>query len=110
MKANRVDRRRFIRTVAVLAAADMRAATEVLRRHRDDVVVALLDRSLPDASGPDTVDALRTIAPRLPVVLMGGFESPEGVYEYHGRSIAGVLRKPFLAPDLFSALRTALDE
>src|SRR5262245_2098190 len=60
----------------VLVHADRLAAgLEVIRDDRVDVV--LLDLSLPEASGLNTLRAVHNVAPRLPIVVLSGLTDEE---------------------------------
>ena len=81
---------------------------ETLHRHRDEIVAVVLDRSMPGLDGPAAVDAVRRVAPNVPIVLTTGYDEELALVDYGDRVLAGVLRKPFLAPELNTVMKGAL--
>lgn len=81
-----------------------RAAIEQLR----DGLVAdavLLDLTMPDLDGVETLSSIRGEQPSLPVVLMSGFAEDEALAAAGSQRVAGFLHKPFGLEQLVSALR-----
>jgi signal transduction histidine kinase len=56
----------------VLAAGTVREATELLRGTNLDIDIVLLDLSLPDGTGLETVTQLREACPRTPLIVLTG--------------------------------------
>jgi CheY-like chemotaxis protein len=83
---------------SVLGARDGPQAIELLRRHRGEVGLALVDSCLPGLKGPATVEALRGLEPGLRCCLMSGAE-PEGA------GCDCTLRKPFSLAQVADTLR-----
>ncbi|MBK6460668.1 MAG: response regulator [Myxococcales bacterium] len=111
------DQRAICATLGVLlrtlgfetvAAPDGGAALELFRSHRDDIVLALLDMTMPVLSGVETLKALRDMKPTLPVILSTGF-SLEDVGEQLSDQRVVFLQKPYRLADLEAALRAALE-
>ncbi|MBX6392380.1 MAG: response regulator transcription factor, partial [Burkholderiales bacterium] len=77
---------------------------ELVRNGEWDVV--LLDISMPDRSGVDTLKSLRHIRPDLPVLILSGF--PEGQYAINllRAGAAGYLNKESAPGELVRAIRT----
>jgi len=77
---------------------------ELVRNGEWDVV--LLDISMPDRSGVDTLKSLRHIRPDLPVLILSGF--PEGQYAINllRAGAAGYLNKESAPGELVGAIRT----
>jgi len=83
---------------------------EILRRNSTEIVAVVLDRSMPGVDGPAAVDAIREAAPNIPIVLTTGYDEILALADYKGRNLAGVLRKPFLAPELNIVMKAAIGE
>jgi len=94
----------------VRVTSESSRGVELLRRHPTEIVVVILDRSMPGVDGPAAVDAIRRVAPTIPIVLTTGYDETVALADYKGRQLAGVLRKPFLAPELNSLMKAALGE
>lgn len=75
----------------VVVAEDGRKAVEVFHPIADTVSLALIDLTMPDLDGRQTLDAMRTIKPDLRAVLMSGY-SPSDVKNAESY---GFLQKPF---------------
>ena len=93
----------------VVTAPEVARGIELLRENMNDVSAVLLDRSMPGVDGPAAVDAVRRVAPRMPIVLTTGYDDKVALGDYAGRELAAVLRKPFLAPELNRAMKAALE-
>ncbi len=55
----------------------------------------ILDLSMPEMDGIKTLEALKTIDPRLPIVVMTGSEDPARIQAAKEFKVLGVLQKPF---------------
>jgi PAS domain S-box-containing protein len=85
----------------VLEAEDGLRAEEVLREHRHEVDLVLLDLVMPRRNGVDTFHALRSLAPSLPVILMSGYTRDDRVREILAREPAvAFVEKPFERKEL----------
>jgi PAS domain S-box-containing protein len=93
----------------VVAAKDGVEAVEALRRRKTDIVLALLDLTMPRMSGMETCVALREISPDLPVVMSSGYSASEVAEKMGDRSVSGIIQKPFTLSQLRECLRTVLD-
>lgn len=70
--------------------------------------VVLLDISMPDRSGVDTLKTLKHVAPALPVLILSGF--PEGQYAVNllRAGASGYLNKESAPAELVRAIRTVV--
>lgn len=91
----------------VLGEADTGAKTLELIRS-DDWDVVLLDISMPDKSGVDTLKALRHLKPDLPVLILSAF--PEGQYAVNllRAGASGYLNKESAPAELVKAIRVVV--
>ncbi len=76
----------------VITAANARAGLQAFQAERPDV--ALLDIRLPDKSGLDLFQELRTIDARVPVILMTAYAKSETAIEAMSRGAFDYLLKP----------------
>jgi anti-anti-sigma factor len=89
---------------AVLAAT----GREALERYRQDAAaidVALLDVNMPGLSGPETLAALRDLAPGLRCCFMTGDLGPDTEERLLAHGAARVFPKPFAAAEVAETLR-----
>lgn len=89
-----------------VTAASGEAALEILRREGGRIGVALLDMRLPDMHGEQIFEALRELAPSLPVVLTSGHAPEERIQRTLERGALAMLPKPLEV----ARLRDLLDE
>jgi two-component system, cell cycle sensor histidine kinase and response regulator CckA len=95
---------------ACVEAENGKKALDAFTQHRSTIVLALLDMTMPEMSGAETIKALRAIAPALPVILSTGFSQEEISAKLGGQSGPPpvFLQKPYRLQELESALRAAL--
>src|SRR5690606_9825141 len=93
--------------MAVTGEAETGSQTlDLVRNGEWDVV--LLDISMPDRSGVDTLKSLKQVKPELPVLILSGF--PEGQYAVNllRAGAAGYLNKESAPNELVRAIRTVV--
>ncbi len=94
--------------MSVRCAADGRAGVELFRSLADQVRVILLDRTMPELSGADTLEAIRAIRPDTRVVLVSGYSEERVQDELGAKGIDGFLKKPFLPEVLLERVAAVL--
>ncbi|QXE88968.1 response regulator [Geomonas subterranea] len=87
----------------VVTAADGREGMEIFRS-RNDIVLVLLDLTMPHMDGEQCFRELRRLDPRVKVVMSSGFSEHEVSGKFLGRGISGFVQKPYK----LSALRDVL--
>jgi CheY-like chemotaxis protein len=87
-----------------VTASDGPEAIEVLRRPGRRIDAVLLDLTMPQLSGEETLSVLRRFAPELPVILTSGYSSD--TVSAQGPHVS-FLAKPYGPADLFQAVRAA---
>jgi two-component system cell cycle sensor histidine kinase/response regulator CckA len=93
----------------VLDAANGTEAVELFPRHKDVIRFVLCDLTMPHMSGWDTLAALRTLAPDVPVILTSGYDEAHVMADGYDERPQGFLGKPYGIADLRDAIRHALD-
>jgi two-component system cell cycle sensor histidine kinase/response regulator CckA len=93
---------------SVLDAKDGTEAVEMFRQHRDTIRFVLCDLTMPHMSGWDTLAALRTLAPGVPVILTSGYDEAHVMADGYDDRPQGFLGKPFGIDDLRDVIRHAL--
>ncbi|MDD5704853.1 MAG: response regulator [Kiritimatiellae bacterium] len=92
---------------AILASCGAEAVS-LLARHRNETDIALIDMAMPGMNGVETIDALRALEPRLPVIMMSGYGeiglSTPGVATH----LNGYLAKPFSGAELLAVIEKGL--
>jgi PAS domain S-box-containing protein len=97
---------RFLGTAGydVLTARDGLQAVELFRRHRDSIVVAVLDLGLPKLSGWDSYDAMRQNDPSLRVLFASGYIEPEVKRAVEDNGAADIVKKPYQPDELMAKI------
>jgi two-component system, OmpR family, response regulator len=88
----------------VWLAPDGREAIRLYRKHRDRIAVVLLDVRMPGLDGPQTLDALRELNPKVPACFMSGNTGAYEPEELRQRGAAYVIAKPFRLDQLANVL------
>jgi len=90
--------------VVVAEAANGREALDIVRQGNVDVMV--LDISMPDQSGVDTLAAIKARAPELPVLILSGFPEAHYATTLLRQGASGYLNKDCDPEELVKAIRT----
>jgi two-component system cell cycle sensor histidine kinase/response regulator CckA len=91
----------------VRTAASGREGIAALRED-PDITFVLLDMSMPEMSGPETIGGLRSVRPGIPVIVCSGFTDNDVRRAFHGYELTGVIRKPFTAQSLLAQVDNLL--
>ena len=92
----------------VTHATDGKRGVELVRETPQRFRLTLLDLRMPGMSGEATFDALREIAPRLPVLIWSGYAAEQDVSGMLRRGAAGFVQKPYRVADLSQAIADAI--
>ncbi len=79
----------------VYVANNGREAIQLYRAHRESIDIVLLDVRMPGRDGPQTMDALRALNPKLLVCLMSGDTATYRLEDLRQRGATHFLAKPF---------------
>jgi len=90
---------------SVVVARDGREAVEVFGQHADDVILVLLDMSMPRMSGEEAFMAIKRMRRDVPVLLSSGFNEQDSTSRLVGRGIAGFIQKPYRPNELVARVR-----
>jgi PAS domain S-box-containing protein len=93
---------------AVLLAKNGEEAVKLLRDHRDEVSLIVLDLTMPVMSGEQAFTELKSIRSDVPVIVSSGYDEAEAVRRFGGREFAGFLQKPYTAQRLLERVRNVL--
>lgn len=88
-----------------LTADDGCSGVELFQTHADDIVCVLLDLTMPQLDGQETLRLIRRMRPNARVVLMSGYSEQEAISRFAGQGIVGFLPKPFTLNDLRARLQ-----
>lgn len=88
-----------------LAAADGLQAVEVFQSHASEISIVLLDMTMPGRSGAEVLASLRTLSPRVPVILCSGYSEQELELPATANLQTAFLQKPFVHAELLKLMR-----
>ena len=91
-----------------LLAADGRQALQIYYEHLGEISLVLLDLTMPEMDGEETLRELRLLDPHVPVVLSSGYTEQEVTSRFADLRVAGFLQKPYTLGLLRQQLREAL--
>jgi two-component system cell cycle sensor histidine kinase/response regulator CckA len=93
---------------SVMAASDGSAAIDLVRTHKDEIDVILLDLTLPGLSSRKVFEEAQRVQPNLKVVLTSAYSKETVEASLTGLRITHFIRKPFQLGELGGVLRDAL--
>ncbi len=93
----------------VMTAEDGLRALEIFRPHAAEIVAVLLDTTMPNLDGAETLREMRSLSPDVKVILSSGYEEHEATRRVAAEGIAGFLHKPYLPMDLIDRVREVLE-
>ena len=93
---------------SVLSADGGRSGLELFRAHRGRIDLVLLDLTMPEMDGAETLGHLRRLDPEVPVLVTSGYSEAHVDSEMPGGMADGFLQKPFGCEELLSAVRGVL--
>jgi CheY-like chemotaxis protein len=92
---------------SVMEASNGTAALEVIRAHKDDIDVLLLDITLPGASSREVFEEAKRLRPDLPVIVTSANNEEMAAAALAGK-VERFIRKPFGLDDLIGLVRASL--
>ena len=94
----------------VLVASDGQEALELYQVRQGEIVLVLLDLTMPYMDGEETFQQLRCFDPQVRVVMTSGYTETEMALRFTGQPRCGFLQKPYTLEGLTQCLREALGE
>ena len=73
-----------------------------------EVLLVLLDMTMPGKDGAATFQELKKLAPQVKVILVSGYNEHDATVRFVGTGLAGFLQKPFVKAELMLKIRNAL--
>ncbi|HON15811.1 MAG TPA: response regulator, partial [Spirochaetota bacterium] len=110
-----VDDEAYIRTLtsrmlknagytAVLADNGLEAL-QIFRDKKDSIDCVLLDLTMPELDGKETLAAIRKIDKNIPVIISSGYSEADIRASFGDNTISGVLQKPYQYEDLIKIIQ-----
>jgi CheY-like chemotaxis protein len=92
----------------VVSAADGTQALEVVRARGAELVLILLDLTLPGLGGEAVLDEIERVGTKVPVVMCSGSDPHTVRRLFAGHRVAGYLAKPYGLEQMRTTLHAAL--
>jgi CheY-like chemotaxis protein len=92
----------------VLTASNGRDAIEAFRRAAEDIVCVILDLTMPELDGQETLERLRRVRRDVRVILSSGFTEEAIAPRFAGDGPAGFLKKPYDSAQLMDKVAEVL--
>ena len=92
----------------VITASDGNDAVNKFREHADEVVLVLMDLTMPNMGGIAAMEKIYSIRPAARVILASGFNEEELIARITGRAPSGFIRKPYNMSELEAELRKVM--
>jgi DNA-binding response OmpR family regulator len=88
----------------VLLARDGLEGLDVFQRRPQEIVLVLLDLTMPRLDGVETLQKLRSMQPKVQVLVMSGYSEQDVSAHFAGLGASGFIQKPFLPHDLVTKI------
>jgi PAS domain S-box-containing protein len=93
-----------------VAAVNGKQGLDLFAEHPDAFDAVLLDLTMPKMDGAETLVQLRRLKPKIPVILMSGYNEQEAVGKLGDHNMTEFIQKPFQREGLQEVLRRTFDE
>jgi two-component system cell cycle sensor histidine kinase/response regulator CckA len=91
----------------VIEAEDGRVGAAAFAARAAEIVLVLLDMTMPEMGGEETFREIRHVRDDVPVILTSGYNEIEATRRFTSKGLAGFLQKPFTPDDLATKLAAA---
>ena len=94
---------------SVITAVDGHDAVSQFEKHAEEIVLVLLDMTMPRLSGHEAFQKIRRIREHTPVLLCSGYGEQSAARDLAGQNPAGFIHKPFTMTALQEKIAAVLD-
>lgn len=94
----------------VVVALSGEKAIQIAKARHHEIDLVILDLIMPEMGGAETFNALRDIAPDIPVLLCSGYSLDGQASEIMSQGCNGFIQKPFDMDELSQRLREIIEE
>ncbi len=94
----------------VLSASDGLEALELFKSHAGEISAVLLDLTMPRMTGRQALDQIRTLDPKMKVILSSGYAIDRDTPGMELSGAQGFIQKPYQPVQLIKIVREVLDE
>lgn len=91
----------------VLVAENGQIGADLFAENHERISLVILDWAMPVLSGPETLQRLQRIAPRVPVIVSSGYAETDAVGQCSA-ALAGFVQKPFKPQQLLQQIQSVI--
>lgn len=85
-----------------LVASDGQIGIQVFQQHQHEIMVVLLDLTMPNMDGQQFLEHIQGLNARIPVILSSGYSEEEAMKRFHNPSMAAFIQKPYQVETLIA--------
>ena len=93
----------------VLLVENGHHAVDVFTRLSGQISLVLLDLTMPEMGGEETLQKLRAIRPDVEVILTSGYDEARALERFGQTEVSGFLKKPYTIEALVKLVRSILN-
>jgi len=93
----------------VLLATNGKEALHVFESRLSEIVLVVLDMTMPVMKGGEALVRIRKIRPDIPIIVCSGYKEVEVIRRFTSQGIAGFIQKPYTAQSLTGKVKSVLD-
>ncbi|HDD44395.1 MAG TPA: hybrid sensor histidine kinase/response regulator [Candidatus Desulfofervidus auxilii] len=94
----------------VIMANDGKEAIEIYQKNKKDIQLVILDIIMPGMNGKEVYETLRTIDPKIKVIISSGYSFNNQINEILKQECVAFIQKPFSLKELSQIIREVLDK
>jgi CheY-like chemotaxis protein len=92
----------------VMVARDGLMAVELFAERASEISLVLMDLTMPEMGGEETLRRLQSIRPDVRVLLSSGYHETDVIQHFAGQRLAGFIQKPYNIRTLAGKVKAAL--
>ncbi|WP_447965181.1 ATP-binding response regulator [Nitrospira sp. Ecomares 2.1] len=85
-----------------LVASDGQIGIQVFQQHQQEIVVVLLDLTMPNMDGQQFLEHIQGLNATIPVILSSGYSEEEAMKRFHNPNMAAFIQKPYQVETLIA--------
>jgi len=94
----------------IIVAADGREAVEIYRRKKKDIILLVLDLTMPELDGIEVIKEIHRSDPEVKAILSSGFSRHEAIEDLEQKGFSAFLPKPYKPEDLIEVVMSVLTQ
>lgn len=92
----------------VITASDGYEGLNIFRENAGNIDVVLLDMTMPEMDGEETLREIRISKKDIPVILTSGYNEQDALERFKGEKLSGFIQKPYVVAEMVKVLRDVL--